>query len=534
MKILVLSLLVLISPSALALDVERLFMPGKVIEGHKEYETECKKCHSRLEKITQDELCLDCHEKVSADVDNNEGFHGRAKSVRGVECKICHADHRGREANLINLDVDRFDHRETDFELLGKHVQAECKACHKDGKKYREAPARCFDCHEQDDAHETKLGEKCDQCHNPKGWGSEQFDHDETDFKLLHSHQKVACDLCHLSQDYKDAPSECVSCHAIKDVHQQRFGKKCQDCHSEKEWSETHFDHDKDTKYRLKGTHSRVDCHSCHALDYQKKRSRQTNKKQRSCYSCHRLDDPHKGENGKQCEQCHNEKKWSDSRFDHDRKTDFPLRGAHKTASCQSCHFGDKKDQKPEMDCYSCHKHQDAHDGQLSETCDDCHNERSWWMEDVRFDHDLTAFPLIGLHAVSACEACHLTSRFQDPETDCNSCHEADDIHEQALGQDCERCHSPNDWLIWHFDHDRTDFELRGIHRETHCHGCHHGPLDEMTRQETAHRCIDCHNRDDIHDGNFGPDCEQCHSQQDFKTFKLDAMQGGHSEYGRR
>ena len=505
-----------ISEAAFALDVEKLFMPGKLISGHQKYESDCIQCHVRMRETTQKKLCLDCHELVAADIQDKKGFHGKNSKANSLDCRECHTDHKGADANIVWLDRDSFDHKQTDYALLGKHQITECTACHIEEKKYREAPGTCIKCHKEDDAHDNKLGEKCGDCHSPKAWGSDQFDHEKTDFKLKQAHEKVACDLCHIENKYKDTPKTCVSCHAIKDVHKNRFGSQCQDCHSEKKWSESIFDHDRDTKYRLKHKHRSVSCYSCHSKAIKKSVQKKT---PRNCYDCHRLDDVHKGKNDKKCEQCHSEKSWQDSSFDHDTKTDFALKGKHKEASCQACHHADTPGKKTSTECYSCHKHEDAHKEQQGKQCDNCHNEVTWWLENVRYDHELSDFPLIGQHAVAGCESCHLSSAFKDTKSSCNDCHKNDDLHKRALGKDCKQCHNPNDWLIWEFDHDETDFKIEGAHIEVHCHSCHKKPLEKNSQRKS--RCRDCHSQDDIHNGNFGPVCDSCHTQKEFKSINL-------------
>lgn len=470
--------------------------------------------------MTQDRLCLDCHKKVDNDIRLKQGFHGKDKKVAASQCRDCHTEHEGKDAQIIILDKDAFDHDSTDFPLTGKHRQTVCENCHESDKKFRETSSKCVACHKDDDAHDNKLGEKCESCHNPKSWSSEQFDHDKTDFKLRFAHKQVACDLCHVANQYKETPKTCVSCHAIKDVHQNRFGKKCASCHSEEKWVKTHFNHFKDTGIRLKGSHQTVTCHACHGLkDSAPKGHAKFNKDNpRTCINCHRLDDVHQGKNGEDCEKCHSEDRWSKSSFNHDKDTDFRLLGAHAKASCQSCHQQDVKGQKTDSACYSCHEHQDAHAGEEGKKCNQCHNETSW-LKDVRFDHDLSNFPLIGQHAVVGCESCHLDSHFKNTKSDCVDCHQQDDVHKKALGSDCMLCHNPNDWLIWQFDHDKTEFKIEGAHDGLHCNQCHNKPMEK--HRETARDCIACHYQDDIHGGNFGADCARCHNQQDFKEIDI-------------
>ena len=518
----IMTLLILMtgSGSVYALDAEKLFMPGELILGHMEYELDCKQCHVRLRDTTQNQLCMDCHEPIAVDVKGEKGFHGKNPLVVSSECKTCHADHKGRDAKIIWLDKERLDHRQTDFPLQGRHQAVDCSACHKSNQKYREADSKCITCHRDDDIHENRLGKECDNCHNPGGWSSEQFDHDKTDFPLRHGHKKVACDLCHVEKSYKDTPTECVRCHAIKDVHGQRFGSQCQDCHVEKKWSVTVFNHDRDTRFELRGRHRPVSCHACHSPSG--KTTRDGGKKTRSCFQCHRLDDVHKGNNGKKCESCHGEKSWLESRFDHDERTDFPLKGAHREARCQACHADDGDRAKTDTACYGCHKNKDAHRGQEGKQCEQCHNQSTWWLRDVRYDHDLSEFPLIGQHAVAGCEACHLTSAFKDAAIACNHCHEKDDIHRKSLGDACQRCHNPNDWLIWEFDHDQTDFMIDGSHEDLHCNRCHYRPL--VTDDSRDSLCIDCHYQDDIHNNNFGDDCRLCHSTVDFSKATVNTI----------
>ena len=71
--------LFLYGDAAYAVDAEKLFMPGNLIEGHKKYEPECKQCHVRLRDTTQKELCMDCHKPVGEDVRKKKGFHGKDK-----------------------------------------------------------------------------------------------------------------------------------------------------------------------------------------------------------------------------------------------------------------------------------------------------------------------------------------------------------------------------------------------------------------------------------------------------------------------
>ena len=502
----------LVPAGAGAASLESLIMPGEVIEGHAKYEEECSKCHVLLSKQSQSRLCLDCHEKVDRDVQDGSGFHGR-NGVDKQPCKECHTDHAGRDADIVPLNLETFDHGNTDFTLRGAHVNVACAGCHQPDKKYREASHDCFACHRTDDIHKGSLGEACDDCHDDRGWKKHDFDHDETDFKLRGKHADITCDSCHAGQRYEDTPTACNDCHRFNDVHAGRFGTECGDCHGVADWKRITFDHDRKTDYPLRGRHRKVACAACHeGGDFEKSLPD-------DCYSCHRDIDQHKGNYGKECESCHSEDGWHKAKFDHGKETDFPLRGKHDRIACTACHRGATEDEDLGKTCIDCHRQDDVHQGKEGEQCDSCHSE-SGWGERISFEHDFVRFPLLGLHAVVPCEECHLSAVFTEASTKCPDCHEPDDVHEKRLGPECAACHNPNGWALWDFDHNsRTSFELDGGHEGIQCEACHIKPM--RGKVSASSRCDACHSKDDVHDGRFGRYCERCHNTTAFDQVSL-------------
>ncbi|MBI5136727.1 MAG: cytochrome C [Nitrospirae bacterium] len=504
------------TPAALAASFEELVMPGKVIAGHAKYESECSKCHQPFTKAGQSRLCLDCHDKVDGDIKGKSGFHGRIAGIQTAECKRCHSDHLGRGADVVQLDRETFDHGNTDFVLKGAHRAVTCDRCHKDKKPYRDAPHACLDCHKEDDPHDGKLGEKCHECHNERAWSDTAFDHKDTDFPLQGEHEKVLCNACHPNERYKKTPTTCHACHRLNDTHGGRYGEKCDTCHTPKAWDKPTFNHDKDTDYKLVERHKDVTCNACHTSD-----DLYDEKTPTTCHGCHRNDDEHKGRFGEKCDDCHAPKGWRDTAFDHDTDTDFPLLEKHAKLDCKACHQGTIEKEERGTDCYTCHRKDDVHGGEQGKVCDKCHNEKGWGHK-VFFDHDLTRFPLIGLHAVTPCDECHLGATFKATAMDCDACHKGDDEHERRLGPDCAQCHNPNAWNLWRFDHDtQTDFELTGAHKGLACDGCHQRPVKDKIELSSA--CGDCHQQDDIHDGGFGPHCARCHTTEAFDKLRIES-----------
>lgn len=198
--------------------LERLLMPGEVAKAHAKVEQECSKCHDRADKARQTTLCMDCHKDVAADVRARTGFHGRGVKA-GVGCNACHTDHEGRDADIVRLDRDSFDHSRTDFALTGAHAGPACDSCHAPRKKWRDAPKLCNDCHQKQDVHRGKLGTDCAACHVTDSFAKAKFDHSRTKFPLQDAHARAACEACHRTPDFKDTPRECVACHSRDDVH---------------------------------------------------------------------------------------------------------------------------------------------------------------------------------------------------------------------------------------------------------------------------------------------------------------------------
>lgn len=85
--------------------LERLVVPGPVVSGHAKYEKECSNCHEPFSKKSQTRLCLACHKETAADRQSKKGFHGRQTDAAKQECTICHTDHKGRDADIVLLDL---------------------------------------------------------------------------------------------------------------------------------------------------------------------------------------------------------------------------------------------------------------------------------------------------------------------------------------------------------------------------------------------------------------------------------------------
>jgi ribosomal protein S27E len=490
------------SAPAAAGPFETLLMPGAVSRAHQKLETNCAACHDRSDRSRQTALCLDCHKDVAADVTAGHGFHGRMLAARSGQCRGCHSEHHGRDADIVHLSRASFDHSLTEFHLEGAHAMVRCDGCHRTQVAFRKAPVTCIACHRGRDVHRGGLGTDCQQCHSASAWQRVSFDHEKTSFPLRDKHREVPCAACHIGEHYRGTPQKCVACHAPDDVHHGSRGNDCANCHTLAGWKSAKFDHGRETGFALEGAHAHVGCADCHRSGNLK------DKLPKDCAGCHSGDDRHGGRFGSDCSGCHGNESWHVSAFDHTRFK-FALEGAHAHIDCHACHSSIVKDQKLPIECAGCHRADDVHGGTLGRVCEQCHTT-SKWKADIRFDHDVTDFPLLGLHVVVTCAQCHPTQAFKSAPHDCHDCHGKSDVHKGSLGTDCAACHSPNGWNLWQFDHGaRTHFRLTGAHARLACADCHKKPANEA---KLPTECGSCHAADDVHAGQFGGRCDRCHT----------------------
>ena len=342
---------------------------------------------------------------------------------------------------------------------------------------------------------------------------------------LIKGHAKVdhECDSCHVRFNPAGQDALCLKCHkdVAADVQEKRgwHGRQklgtCRSCHTDHrgrdakvaEFDTKKFDH-RQTDWELRQRHAELDCAKCHAPG---KRWREA---PNQCSVCHRADDKHHGGIGNQCADCHNERKWSEVEYDHEKKARFALRGKHADTTCEACHPRARYQGTPKT-CIGCHRKDDEHKGQYGEKCETCHGEKAW--KPSTFNHDTdTKYALKGKHKGVKCASCHTAPLYRGKTSqDCVDCHRKDDKHKETLGTNCGSCHSERSWKEPpNFDHAKSRFPLLGRHAKVECKDCH---KDALYRQ-TPSDCYACHRKDDKHDGTLGRACETCHGERDWKT----------------
>ncbi len=396
----------------------------------------------------------------------------------------------------------------------------------------------------------------CADCHNPEGWSisseswktnnpsqPKSFSHSKTEFPLEGAHQVLDCKQCHTSLVFAQASSDCVSCHT--DMHEQTVGDDCKRCHDSDSWTIDRIPelHERNG-FPLIGAHDQLTCVECH----QSASNLRFNRIGNECVNCHRQDyentqNPDHSAAGysDNCMECHNPSKggWGVDNFNHGF---FPLVGGH-DISCEKCHTGGTF-ANLSADCVTCHQ-EDYNNTQspnhtvlqFSIDCASCHTTAPEWTPANFPDHDGLYFPIYsGEHKGEwdQCIDCH-TNPNNYAEFSCTNCHtnpETNDDHGGVNGyvysnNACFACH-PNGNEEDNFNHDGTNFPLKGGHVGVDCNSCHTNGF-----AGTPTDCNSCHNDDYLGTtnpnhaaANFPTDCAQCHNEGAWTpaTFDHDAQ----------
>jgi hypothetical protein len=238
----------------------------------------CAGCHSQERKKPDFTSCGACH----ADAHDGAGL----ARPRLVKCEDCHTVEGFRPARYPLSK-----HQETAFPLRGAHLATACDLCHRPlgAASYPKAAdlapvhGACTDCHQDPHKNQTvkyAADRGCVSCHTDDSWKTVSFDHGPTGFPLEGRHAGADCLACHARTGaeipFSGAARHCAGCH--QDVHRGQFADKvtddkvtddgqavaCDRCHVTVDWLAEKFDHDRDSRFVLKGGHEKVVCTACH------------------------------------------------------------------------------------------------------------------------------------------------------------------------------------------------------------------------------------------------------------------------------
>jgi len=499
---------------------------------------DCKTCHTSGTYASIDAACISCHQP-----DYNSTNNPNHSTLQfSTDCKACHDLSPGWKPALYRDHDSRF------FPIYSGNHNGEwdnCSDCHTNPSNY--AQFSCINCHEHnqgdtDDEHEGVSGYQynstaCYGCH-PNGSGEGAFDHNSTSFPLTGAHTSTTCSSCHTS-GYAGTSTSCSSCHTNAYTQTTNpnhsaagISTECANCHTTNPgWKPASYA-DHNNVYPLLGAHQAIanDCFSCHAGNY----SNTPN----TCYGCHATDynqstDPSHtaAQFPTTCEDCHSVNAWKPSTFNHDGQY-FPIySGSHNGEwnSCSECHTNPGN--FAVFSCIDCHEHNqadmdDEHQDVGGYTynsiaCFECHPSGN---SQGSFNHNTSAFPLTGGHALDDCSSCHANG-YSGTSTVCASCHtnnynQTTNPNHTGIGisNDCAACHTTGPgWSPAAFPTHSNYYVLEGAHAGigNDCASCHNGNYTN-----TPATCSGCHideynqtNNPSHSSAQFPTTCDDCHSQ---------------------
>jgi hypothetical protein len=368
----------------------------------------CESCHDDPHKGSLGANCAGCHSEAGWKIiktakDQSTAFHDHTRyPLRGghvgVACKSCHGPFPGQAARFKGLPFGA------------------CTDCHEDGHMGQlrsQPPAKVAG---------------CERCHTVNGFLPARYEleqHGSTSFPLENAHATTPCRGCHPIDDGlaarvpaavhqrlkarhrpehfslavlrpKKSPEICSGCH--EDVHRGQFTQSgdgdsvegggggraavarardassktsCASCHTTTSFSDLRFDHDKDSRFPLVGTHARTPCAGCHPSQRTSGETAFIRYKplDLACGGCH--DDYHQGQflvssiapragaerppaastgasksmprrRGplRGCDACHQVTRFKETVFDHNdpAMSAYPLDGRHAKVACARCH----------------------------------------------------------------------------------------------------------------------------------------------------------------------------------------------------
>lgn len=409
----------------------------------------------------------------------------------------------------------KFSHQAHVFtELVG--IRLRCTTCHShfEGQEhFKVSTQACLICHLQKAGTTAAwlMQTKCLDCHDVPAEsiirGGAEIDHP----KFVAS--QLSCEqLCHNRQIDPQMPVRdvrCLDCHEFRnqgeydaiDLHAMHHGKnkvECLACH----------EIIRHTTPPIDKHHTSLKCEQCHSVLFEAAKLAEIESIDlpTDCSLCH--NDPHLGQFTKACQTCHSEHGWNGRWVVdvHSQEGAFALAGRHRELECARCHRGPKLAQARFVGlprtCEQCHP--DPHEGQMSMSCDKCHDERGFkapWVKEHH--HEESVFALQGKHTSLQCRQCHnkqlkaqelVRTETAEIELHCQSCHQ--DPHQNQMGASCQTCHSESGWAGSNllFSHDQqASFKLEGPHAALACDTCH--GRDEKRYRPLPHDCGDCHQK---------------------------------------
>jgi hypothetical protein len=482
----------------------------------------CTQCH--VGKTTKGETCWQCHEPGApqpAPIDPNcQACHGPMPHL-GAQlgdipgCTVCHStDPTPHHDAIDQMLPTECGHCHAD--VTQGHAGNGCTVCHRADihPHYPEVPDTCNVCHEGAVFNGRPA---CLECHYGLAYFG-QVDNDVHDDTLPDPPISArSCRACHPQALKHAGVVPCLECHyratpshhwtaadsgypACEECHGQMFQHggplPCTDCH----WNAHHDPDPQPPGFRA--------CNLCHQPQ---------TFGTRNCYRCHPLPVYHVEPFVPDCTGCHRGYRIHDGlpacTSCHGNIFEGHHTGRVTTKGCRAAGCHTQEFHVGRVSCQRCHPNA-AHDptplnlpADPWRVCDRCHSFARAVGQPCRDCHDETHHS--ATYRVPGCQACHEQNRHQQ-RVDCRYCHTNIAGGHHDLGRvsyrECQQCHIG---VRTHARDTESGRAEAAAGNPFVCNTCHDGQVHGMLEPPEEGRCLDCHERAELHAG--GNPCIRCH-----------------------
>lgn len=181
---------------------ETNYNDGKIVTfNHSEHVTlfgiACKTCH-------KNDRCTKCHDvDITYDKPRKHDLKGQPFEIVHQNCINCHKDNSCNKCHQNEIK-EKFDHKQTGFDLGKHHSKLACNKCHTKMNPIE------------------KLNPSCNSCH--KDFVQGKFNHRKTGLILDDIHKEFDCESCHPKNNFSLKPV-CTDCHDNYIYPKQKPGK---------------------------------------------------------------------------------------------------------------------------------------------------------------------------------------------------------------------------------------------------------------------------------------------------------------------
>ena len=457
----------------------------------------------------QSQLCLDCHKEIAADSRRPQASTAACTASPARSAAPVTPSITGRDDDIVKLSREQFNHEQRTSRCGAPTSTAACDGLPCGAASHtRSRPSNASRATRKEEPHEGKLGRDCAAVTMHARVARRSSSTTTRPLSRCTTSTPVPCVACHFGNRYKDTPRDVSramrpmmftvanAARSAPTATRPRAGRTRNSITRRRPAS------------RLEGVHDHLA-----AMTATASRQPQGQAAARLLRLSSGLRTRTPAASDRDCDNCHGNEKWKPADLRPYARHTWPLTGRTTKVACHACHTASTAPQKLP------HRLRRAATGRVTFT------RASSAAPAINATRRRAGAPSVELRPrpdeVPAAWACTSRSRASNATSpastatsaiECIDCHRRDDVHKGGLGKECAKCHSPNGWRLWEFDHGKeTGFALTGAHGKLACAGLPQQPAEQVKLKRD---CLSCHEQDDVHLGQYGRQCDRCHSHR--------------------